>query len=258
MAAVALVIGVWPYVRNARLAGSPFATSVEIIDNTMRLQPPGNVSGVSFASFRLPALLDRPWLHVSTLDSFWTEIYARTWFDYGTSLTLFHYEPFALHTLKSWAMPNRTPKQRVINQLTWDLNVTPRSEAVAGRALYVLGLLPTAMLVIGVVVGFWRIGRDPANALHALNVVANVAIPLGMTLRLPHYASMKATYALGAMASGAVLVAVGAEALGWHQRRWLRRVVVLNLILLAGVLATHLVHIAYFPPEYFIAPTDTL
>lgn len=253
---IAVVVGAAPYVRNYQITGKPFVSNYEIVENAIYLQPPGTLGGVSFASFRLPALLDRPWLHVDTLDSFWTELYARTWFDYGTSLTLFHYKPFVEHTARAWSHREKPPEQRLLDQLTWDASVAPKNVMLEGQALLILGLIPTALMLAGFVIAVSRSARSFACAIIVLNLLGNLAIPIFQTFRQPYYSSMKATFALGAFASAAVLFAWGAEWLRWRDRRWLRVLVVANVVALAVVLTVHLVHVAYFPPNYYMDAGD--
>lgn len=254
----ALLVGAWPYARNARLCGSPFVSNYDLLPHAIWHQPPGRVSDVSFTSFRLGAVMDHPWLHITTVDSFWTQIYAEAWFDSGTTMTLYHYHPFARHISRAWSNDEKSPMERFVDQLSWESDVTPASELAAGRALLALGLIPTALMLVGLVVGMARISRSFPIGLLAVNLLANLAIPVFQTIRQPHFSSMKATFCIGALASGAVLVAFGAEALGWRRRRWLRGAVVVNFTLLGVVLAMHLVHVAFFPPDYFMLPSDEL
>lgn len=262
MVALAGLVGFWPYWRNYRLHGSPVVTSYDLLPHAMWDQPPGRLAGVSFFSFRLAALMDRPWLHVSTLDSFWTELYARFWFDYETTLTVFHYRPFARHISAAWrdagAGGARTPADAFVAQATWGTDVVPASVLAEGRALLALGLIPSGLAIVGCCVAIGRVGRSFPAAVLLVNLLAHLAIPMIKTVREPHFSSMKATFCLGLLASAVVFVTWGAEWLGYRRRKWLRRMVIGNFIALSVVLIVHLVHVAYFPPDYFISEADVI
>jgi hypothetical protein len=45
-------------------------------------QMPGSLKQVSFFSFRFISLLKEPFIGDATLYSYWTELFARVWFDY--------------------------------------------------------------------------------------------------------------------------------------------------------------------------------
>ncbi|MCX7887854.1 MAG: hypothetical protein N3B01_11460, partial [Verrucomicrobiae bacterium] len=55
----------------------------------------------SFLSLRLGALLRYPWTHITTVDSFWTQIYAELWFDHGTASTIYQYRPWLDRNFRS-------------------------------------------------------------------------------------------------------------------------------------------------------------
>ena len=85
----AVAVGVWPTVFNLMNYGKLHVDNFELLPTALRNQPPGAVERIDFVSFRLPSLLRHPWSHVSHLDSFWTALYARLWFDSaGTQNTL--------------------------------------------------------------------------------------------------------------------------------------------------------------------------
>jgi len=254
MVTLAVGVGFWPYWRNWRACGSPFVSNYDILDHTIWFQPPGRFEDVSLTSFRLPALLDRPWLHVSTLDSFWTALYAEAWFDHGTMLTIFHYRPFVRHIARTWRDDSKTPAERYHARMDWDTDDVPASELAEARALLILGLLPTGLLVVGLLASLGGAGGGYVSSVLLANLLANLAIPLYQTFRQPHYSSMKATFCLGMLVSGAAFCAWGARWLGWSRRRWPPRVIAAALATLAMVLAVHLVHVAFFPPDYFLPP----
>jgi hypothetical protein len=134
-----------------------------------RNQPPGSVSSVEFYTLRLIALFEQPLLSRSTWASYWTALFASTWFDYEYRF--------------------------VSPQL-------PGIKAVAAL-LYSLGLGVVSMSVAGAV--RWRAkSRITRCRPHWVAMVLAVValcfflVPLVQTLRLPHYSSMKSQFFLPA------------------------------------------------------------
>ena len=87
--ALARALGAGPYLRTWKLTGNPLASNYVLRPHTMGDQWPGELSRVSFFSLRLHKLLARPWQHLDVVDSFWTQLYAKLWFDHDTTMTLF-------------------------------------------------------------------------------------------------------------------------------------------------------------------------
>ena len=254
-AAVALALGIWPYVRNYELTGDPVVSPFKRLPNNMANQLPGELSKVSWASFRLGALLAHPWLHISTVDSFWTALYAELWFDYGTSTTAYQYRPWPEYVWPIWRDQSLSARERERRGLIWDLRVMPPAMVPQARALYLLGLLPAALAVLGCVGVFREAGGFVPSVVLLTALALGVATPLFQTIRQPFRSSMKAAFALHALVPLAVLLCAGCEfAARWRYGRWLRWALAADLTLLAIVAAWHFGYVSLvFPdtPEYF-------
>lgn len=155
-------------------------------------QAPGTLRAVDFADFRLAALVQVPQMSEGTLDSFWTELFARLWFDYE-------------------------PKLIGLNRVS----------RTGGVTAFVAGISCCVVWTIGwaVCLRRRRLRRvlGPALALQVLFL----AVPLVQTLRFPYFSSMKAVFVLPALCVSALLLAHGAsriEGAAW-QRLLLRAVV---------------------------------
>ncbi|MGH0029571.1 MAG: hypothetical protein ACQGVC_07260 [Myxococcota bacterium] len=142
------------------------------------VQRPGSLAAASFLDFRIVSLFREPTLHASTIDSFWTQLFAKLWFDYD-------------------------PKFLV------DTAATRRLAA----GWYAVGLLLGAVWALGFGVALRRWARSPLLALLVLQV-AFLGVPLLQSLRFPYYSSMKATFFLPALPVSAVLLGFGFERLG--------------------------------------------
>lgn len=146
-------------------------------------QPPGRISLTTFMSFLPVQLLEHPVLHPSTVDSFWTQLFARSWFDY---------EPRFLP-------PRPTPH--------W-----------IGRGLYVIGF----GVILAAARGLLRVLRSgPASARTLLLVPFGfLGAAIAQTVRFPYFSSMKALFVLPAVSVGALCFAYGIHEL--RSRRWAR------------------------------------
>jgi hypothetical protein len=251
---LALVLGAWPYVRTYRLTGSPIVSPFTRLPNTMGNQLPGELSRVSWFSLRPLRLLARPWVHLGTVDSFWTSLYAELWFDFGTSATTYQYRPWLNFVWPIWRDRALTGRERERRGLMWDVNVMPARLMWEGRLLITLGLIPTAVTLLGVG-ALWRRTSATAGLVLMAAAVIGVATPVFQTIRQPFRSSMKATFALSALVAFVVLFVAGYSWLSARRGgviwRWL---VAANLILLAGVAVWHFVDLAFVFPtcaEYF-------
>lgn len=141
------------------------------------VQRPGSVAATSFFDFRLPTLLREPTLSIATDDSFWTQLFARLWFDYDPK--------FLVGTRASHALA-----------IAW----------------YLLGAAFSGVWLLGAGVALRRWWRTPRLALAALQL-AFLAVPVLQSLRFPYYSSMKATFFLPAVSVSGLLLSFGFERL---------------------------------------------
>jgi len=253
--ALAVLLGMWPYVRLYRHTGDPLASNVTLRPNNIRDQLPGTVANTSFASLRLRALLHYPWTHVETVDSFWTQVYGELWFDHGTASTIYQYWPWLNHLWPILRDQSLAGPERDRRGLTWVTDVVHPGLLRQGRMLIALGLLPTLLCLLGLVTIWRQPWSAPIGSLIVATFLAGFATPLLQTLRVPHRCSMKATYALWAIGAFVLLFAAGWS---WLCRQrflgWLRWVIAIDLGLLAVVVCWHFIDLAvFFPrsPGYF-------
>ncbi len=252
---IALALGVWPYVRTYHLTGDPLAGNYALRPNTMGDQRPGTLADVSFCSLRIGRLLRRPWRHLDTIDSFGTNLYARLWFDYDTSMTLFQYRPWWEYMLPIWRDRSVDGRERERRQLIWNTDIAHPTMLWQGRFLVVLGLIPAALIVIGMVSACRRHGARVANLFLLACLGMGVAAPLFQTLRQPFRSSMKAAFILPALIALVVFFVTGCQSATEHRYlRWLRWLVVANLVLLAAVAVWHFIELGLLFPhslDYF-------
>jgi hypothetical protein len=163
------------------------------------VQGPGSVGAVSLLDLRLIRLLHHPTLSPETLDSFWTELFARLWFDYEPKF----------------------------------LTDTGPARAVAA-ASYCSGFVVLLLWILGLALALWRWRAAFERLVLIALQLAFIAVPLVQTLRFPYYSSMKATFFLPAASLATVFLSLGFEKI-WHNRRL--RIPVLCLVAVLGITA---------------------
>ncbi|HUU98489.1 MAG TPA: phospholipid carrier-dependent glycosyltransferase [Phycisphaerae bacterium] len=231
----ALALAVWPTARNLWVFGELHVDNYQFRDTPMYHQPPGSLADTSFRSFRLPALLQHPWLHVAHVDSVWTELYGRLWFDYeGFNTTLAPYPPWQ----RLWERCAQAYPEW--NRARWLMLLDPAPDEVppdfkrVAILSYFAGLPLTLAVLAGLLLAVRRARQSFGVALVSLHFVFAVLVPVFQTLRLPHFAAMKAAFALSGLAGAPVLLALVLNAI--HSRA-VRLTVVGALWLLAAAVA---------------------
>lgn len=263
-AAVACVLtGMWPAARNLALYGRPHVDNFELYDTGMRTMPPGSVGAIDFFSLRLISLMKQPWVHSAHVNSFWTELYARFWFDYeGLTVTLRQSREWAAH--RGQVFQNRVAwtRQAWNELLRWTPADVPADFASAARLGYLAGLPLTLAVLGGALAAARRAWGELPAALLVLHLLGCLFIPMFQTLRMPCFAAMKAAFALSALSSAAACLAFLLEALrGWAAQpapagaaapRWIRRraALVVELLMWLGVLGVLCANLLYVAAQY--------
>ncbi|MFH1745693.1 MAG: hypothetical protein ABIG44_01480 [Planctomycetota bacterium] len=223
-----LLVGIWPTVRNLWIFDQFQVDNFELQDSPMRFLPPGSVRETSFFSLRPRALLARPWVHVSHMDSVWTALYGRLWFDYeGFNTTQSGYPPWD-------ALWERCREEYPIwNRARWEMlldyseaEMPPAFRRVAVVSL-VAGLPLTLAVLAGSVLAIRRLHYSFALTLLWLHFFGTLFVPIFQTLRLPHFAAMKAAFMLCGLSSAPVLSAW----LLWSVRGRVTHVIIYTLMI---------------------------
>ena len=218
----ATIVGIWPTVFNLANYGRLHVDNFELLPTGLRNQPPGSIKGIDFVSFRLPSLLQHPWSHVSHLNSYWTALYARLWFDSaGTQNTLVISSEWQQHrariSSRTWS-PGTARGLALRDYVESDTPADFRRVAVGS---YLVGLPLTAAVLAGFALLLLRAHREFMPALLCVHFVGCLAIPLVQTLRLPTISTMKAEFTFNCLTSIPVFVVALLAALGIGWRRGL-------------------------------------
>lgn len=223
-----VLLGSYPFLRPWKDFGRPLISNAEIFRDEVPIAdyPPGPWQGVSWLDLRLEALLWRPFLHVDHLDSLPTELYARLYFDYEPVFTLWRYPFFQAfdrwcRQAHRWSRAEywrrRLSWPDAEHPYTWMLDYFPPTLATQARALYLAGLVPLFLVLVGAGLLAARAPADPARAALVTLLAAALALLALLVAGAPYFCSMKAAYLLAALPCLAAACGRGAEAL---RERW--------------------------------------
>jgi len=205
-----ILVGIGPNIRNVAHYHRMHMDNTDFFRTSMLTQPPGAFAAVDFHSIRLASLLTRPWIHESHLASFWTELYARYWFDYeGLSLTLGvspEWRAFWRGLHLKGGIRTRDEWDRI---LRWDSSAVPGEVGRVAVVSYAAGIPITLVVLAGLGITLMRGRREFAYALLGMHFLACLSVPVVQTLRLPYFSAMKAAFTLSALSSAPVLIARG-------------------------------------------------
>lgn len=138
-------------------------------------QLPGSIGNVSFFDFRFQEVYDSVFMDSTTLDSFWTEVFSRFWFDYERRF-------FPVNFNSLWV----------------------------GRIAYIIGLVVTPYILYFSLVGLARKPYDLTRLVLVCFASAFLIVPVLQTLRYPYFSSMKAAFILPGLPAILCLAAIGA------------------------------------------------
>jgi len=230
---VMLLVCGWFYARNVMVYGNPFMVSRGefMVRHLENFQSQGRRNFWEYVLFD-PVVLRRPqwprgvplngefgadFPHSALRESVPTGIYANAWFDAGPGA--------------------------VLPPITYS-----ETSRRAGQILLTLGLVPSILVVVGVVVAFrrlWRQGWDDTYALMLVTFMTMLTLFVKAMNTVPMHAAVKATYLAPISLTFAFWLAVGANQLGELSRRWLARAAMVSAVLA-------LVSVAVFTNNVFL------
>jgi 4-amino-4-deoxy-L-arabinose transferase-like glycosyltransferase len=171
--------------------------------NPIAKQPRDVPSGVTFTTFEPWRFIAHPILRPGQLSSFWTLLHAGLWFDTEPRFGIYLGSRMGWNEYYAWLNGNRP----------YPGAPAPEEHMHLGSALEAFGL---AWLLLGLAGAAELVRRRPVTRETIPLVVLLVFTVVGvgyLTLKLPVFAAMKASYLLGAVPAFAALTALGAERL---------------------------------------------
>ncbi|MBI5764019.1 MAG: glycosyltransferase family 39 protein [Planctomycetes bacterium] len=243
--AACLAVGIWPTVRNLAHYNKLHVDNFDMFQTAMQSQFPGTRDDIEFTTFRFPALVRHPWVHISQVNSFWTELYARYWFDYeGIPISLSVSREWRDHIRSLHITSSQRTREDWQRALSWRDGAVPAVLHTSAVASYFAGLPITLMLLLGWVVALGRLRASTPACIHALHVPACILVPLVQVWRLPFMSAMKAAFTLNAVASGPWLIAEALERVPAKARPIVSFLLGLGLLILVVANVAFIVYMA--------------
>lgn len=226
---------------NVRHYDSPLPSNVAIYDSTAHR--PRDAGGISFFTFKPWEDMRTPMLAPGKLHSFWTLIYSGMWFDT---------EPYFLRFLDAdtgwwkhyyrWyrgeeGYPGENPS---LSHFT----------SLAGFGLIGMGLVPLVLILLGFVccvTGRWSgvkqatVSQRISMSMFPVLAVFNAAGVIALTMKLPVYNSMKASYFLNS--TPAFMVFLGLGVMRCERNATVKRIVAVTFGGLFTLATLHILHI---------------
>jgi len=226
---------------NARAYGTPLPCNDAMYDPSVHR--PRDSGGISFVSFKPWEDIRTPMLVPGKLHSFWTLVYSGMWFD-----TEPYFQSFLDRNTPWWQRYYRWYRGQGVYPGP-NPAVSPLT-ALTGSGLITLGLFPLGFLIWGLYRFFSGRGEVRLKetaveratmtmfpALMGLNAAAIIAL----TLRIPVYCSMKASYFLNSLPAFALFLGLGL--MSCEHNKAVRRFVIVVFGGLFALAAVHIVHI---------------
>jgi arylsulfatase A-like enzyme/tetratricopeptide (TPR) repeat protein len=216
-----LTIAGWFYARNVAVYGSPFQMSRDyFVTHRIEATIAKGQRGIAAYTTLDSRIFTDPTYHQGpVLDSVWTGAYATTWFDaHG-----------------GWFLPP-PPSSLAIRRI--------------GRALMVLGTIPTLLVLLGLVTCVWRLfhrGWDDTLVVMFVALGMMAALFVAYTFNNRIYTAVKASYMLPAIVPFGFFFALGVSTVGTWGRA--RAAVLAELLLLVMVIIPVYTYELFFEVE---------
>ena len=208
-----LLGGGWLYAWRTVDYGNPFVKNMELAE--FQFEQTESYEGLASFLPRPLGLMRVPLLDEATVSSLPTQLYARLWFDYEPYLT------GNASDIVPWA-----------------------------RAAYLLGVVPSALIILGFLWMAKRIKNQATWAMVLVLFLANLGLVVSHTVTYRVYSAMKATYLIPSIiALGCALALALQESVSCLSLAW-RRAVDMVLILAGGYFVAQIVWIVLSGPGH--------
>jgi hypothetical protein len=224
---------------NIKIYGSPLPWNVKIKDPNV--SQPRDKGGVNYFNFKPWETIKNPILVPGNLNSFWTLIYSRMWFDMEPKFLYLmdsndswwnHYYGWLRGEMK---FPGDNPSMSKLTILT-------------GSGLITLGLFPLFFFILGVgrYLAGLRNNFSKSNGTESLKmsifpilIISNTLGIIAITHRMPVFSAMKASYLLNSMPAIAVYIGIGLMTI--DNRNNLKYIIGIIFIALFSLVSLHII-----------------
>jgi 4-amino-4-deoxy-L-arabinose transferase-like glycosyltransferase len=226
---------------NIKNYKSPLPWNLKIKDPNA--SQPRDKGGVNYFSFKPWESIKNPILVPGKLHSFWTLIYSRMWFDMEPKFIYF-IDKNTSYWKHYYGWLRGEEKYPGDNPSMSDLTI------LEGSALITLGLFPLLFFLMGI----YRYLRGLRNDFNKSNwmesskmsiflvlLISNTIGIVAITLKLPVYSAMKASYFLNSMPAFAIFLGLGLMSI--ENRKIIKQIVVIIFIVLFSIVFLHISNI---------------
>jgi len=198
---------------------------------------------INFFNFKPWIAMKRGILYPESLDSFWTMLYSRMWFDvepkflYLTDPDSIWWNHYFCWLRGEEPFPTSAKKFSFLTRFT-------------GGGLIALGMIPLFLLFVGtsrIIFGKWSFWGKQIDAeaikmqIFPALLICNLAGIIALTLRNPVYSSIKAAYILSALPAFVVLIACGVML--FEKSKIIKQILAGFFTVLSALVIVHVLHI---------------
>jgi hypothetical protein len=230
---------------NVKNYGTALPANYEIFKNPSANQP-RDEGGVSFLNFKPWESIKTPILAPGKLNSFWTLIYSGMWFDTEPKFLYF------MDSNSDWWFQYYS-WLRGEDKFPGDNNSMSKLTILEGSTLITLGLFPTIFFIIGCYIYYARQQKilnkfnwNEATKMSIFSVllISNTLGIIAISMKLPTYSTMKASFLLTSMPAFAIFIGIGVMACEKiNVIKWIITIAFATLFLIVSL---HVLHICSF------------
>ena len=232
-------------VSNIKNYGRALPGNYEIFRN-LSVHQPRDAGGINFLNFKPRESIETPILAPGKLNSFWTLIYSSMWFDTEPKFLYF------MDANQAW-WGHYYCWLRGEKNFPGDNYAISKITLLEGSALITLGLVPLMLAILGIypycITGLKAYKKSNWLEVAKMSIfpvlfISNAAGIIAITLKLPVFSTMKASYFLGSMPAFAVFLGNGV--MTCEKRRILKWAMIIIFGTLFILVSGHILHICLY------------
>lgn len=224
---------------NIKNYGSPLPWNLKI--NDPNASQPRDKGGVNYFSFKPWESIKNPILVPGNLNSFWTLIYSRMWFDMEPKFL------YLMDSNDSW-WNHYYGWLRGEEKFPGDNPSMSKLTILEGSGLITLGLFPLFFVIIGIYRYLAGLRNDFTKSnwmestkmsIFPVLLISNTLGIVAITHRLPVYSAMKASYFLNSMPAFAIFLGIGLMSI--ENRNIFKHIIAIIFTALFSIVFLHII-----------------